>query len=177
MSSYQYRKSHCGDKTVIISSYLHNGISYTGKMTSLYWIRTLVTIECRVLIYDISNSFLPHWHIENFNHTGSDTTYPLAMFWFKLPVKPTPMIKRKTVVYQSLRHWYHSLALSQRHWNYPLVRLCPQGFYPRPVLASGIVVACVYVCVSINHELVCAIIHQPFKLGSPNLDQICKTPL
>ena len=36
---YQYRKSHCGDKTVVRSSYLHNGISYTGKMTSLYWIR------------------------------------------------------------------------------------------------------------------------------------------
>ena len=41
MSSYQYRKSHCGDKTVVRSSYLHNGISYTGKMTSLYWIRVL----------------------------------------------------------------------------------------------------------------------------------------
>ena len=39
MSSYQYRKSHCGDKTVVRSSYLHNGISYTGKATSLYWIR------------------------------------------------------------------------------------------------------------------------------------------
>ena len=39
--SYQYRKSHCGDKTVARSSYLHNGISYTGKMTSLYWIRAL----------------------------------------------------------------------------------------------------------------------------------------
>ena len=38
MSSYQYRKSHCGDKMVIRSSYLHNGIFYTGKMTSLYWI-------------------------------------------------------------------------------------------------------------------------------------------
>ena len=38
MSSYQYRKSHCGDKTVVRSSYLHNGISYTGKMSSLYWI-------------------------------------------------------------------------------------------------------------------------------------------
>ena len=37
--SYQYRKSHCGDKTVVRSSYLHNRISYTGKMTSLYWIR------------------------------------------------------------------------------------------------------------------------------------------
>ena len=31
MLSYQYRRSHCGDKTVIRSSYLHNGISYTGK--------------------------------------------------------------------------------------------------------------------------------------------------
>ena len=45
MSSYQYRKSHCGDKTVVRSSYLHNGISYTGKMVSLYWIGTLVTIS------------------------------------------------------------------------------------------------------------------------------------
>ena len=38
MSSYQYRKSHCGDKTVVRSSYLHNGIFYAGKMASLYWI-------------------------------------------------------------------------------------------------------------------------------------------
>ena len=42
MSSYQYRKSHCGDKTVVRSSYLHNGISYTGKMSYLYWIGTLM---------------------------------------------------------------------------------------------------------------------------------------
>ena len=41
MSSYQFGKSHCGDKTVVRSSYLHNGISYTGKMSSLYWIRAL----------------------------------------------------------------------------------------------------------------------------------------
>ena len=34
--SYQYRKSHCGDKTVVRSSYLHNGISYTGKMTDIF---------------------------------------------------------------------------------------------------------------------------------------------
>ena len=38
MSSYQYRNSHCGDKTILRPSYLHNGISYTGKMTYLYWI-------------------------------------------------------------------------------------------------------------------------------------------
>ena len=41
MSSYQYRKSHCGDKTFVRSSYLHNGISYTGKVTSLYWFSPL----------------------------------------------------------------------------------------------------------------------------------------
>ena len=44
MSSYQRRKSHCGDKTVVRSSYLHNGTSYTGKMVSLYWISPLVSI-------------------------------------------------------------------------------------------------------------------------------------
>ena len=38
MTYYQYRKSHCGDKTILRPSYLHNGISYTGKTTSLYWI-------------------------------------------------------------------------------------------------------------------------------------------
>ena len=41
MSSDRYRKSHCGDKTVVGSSYLHNGISYTGKMSSSYWIGAL----------------------------------------------------------------------------------------------------------------------------------------
>ena len=38
ISSYQHRKSHCGDKTILRPSYLHNGISYTSKMSSLYWI-------------------------------------------------------------------------------------------------------------------------------------------
>ena len=39
MTSYQYRKSHCGDKTIFRPSYLHNGFSSTDKMTSLYWIK------------------------------------------------------------------------------------------------------------------------------------------
>ena len=43
MLSYQYRSSHCGDKTVVRPSYFHNGISYTGKITYLYWIRANVT--------------------------------------------------------------------------------------------------------------------------------------
>ena len=50
-------------------------------------------------------------------------------------------------------------------------------FYPRPVLAFGYC-RCLRVCVclSVNHKLVRAIIHQPFKLGSPNLVQRSKTP-
>ena len=35
MLSYQYRNSHCGDKTILLPSYVHNGISYTGK-TNFY---------------------------------------------------------------------------------------------------------------------------------------------
>ena len=46
MTSYQYRKSNCGDKTILRPSYLHNGISYTGKLTSFYWIGALVLIKC-----------------------------------------------------------------------------------------------------------------------------------
>ena len=43
MPSCQYRKSHCGDKTILQPSYLHNGISCTGEMTYQYWIRPLVS--------------------------------------------------------------------------------------------------------------------------------------
>ena len=43
MPSYQYRKSHCGDKTILGSSYLRNGISNTGKISFLYWVKALVT--------------------------------------------------------------------------------------------------------------------------------------
>ena len=39
MTFYQYRKSHCGDKMIVRSSDLYYVISYTGKMSSLYWIR------------------------------------------------------------------------------------------------------------------------------------------
>ena len=57
------------------------------------------------------------------------------------------------------------------------LRSAHHQIYPWP---SGIVIACVCVCmcvcVSVNHEFVRAITHQPFKLGSPNLDQRCKRP-
>ena len=49
MSSYQYRKSLCGDKMILRPSYLHNGISYTGKMTSLNGIRAPVEMGMRFI--------------------------------------------------------------------------------------------------------------------------------
>ena len=36
ISFYQYRKSHCGDKTVVKSSYLSNEISYAGKTGHIF---------------------------------------------------------------------------------------------------------------------------------------------
>ena len=64
-TSYQYRKSHCGDKTIIRPSYLNNGIFYTGKKTSLFWIRPqgpkclVISVLHRALLlitYSVSNS-------------------------------------------------------------------------------------------------------------------------
>ena len=61
MSSYQYRKSHCGDKTILRSSYFHNGISYTGKTASLYWIGAQLSSTFIVWGYD----FPVHLHHVN----------------------------------------------------------------------------------------------------------------
>ena len=53
MTSYQYRKYHCGDNTILRPSYLHNGISFTGKMTSLYWNRGPYSQQSRPSLYQI----------------------------------------------------------------------------------------------------------------------------
>ena len=71
MISYQSRKSHCGDKTILRLSYLHNGFTYAGKMTSLYWIRALIVEytwktkrpDSKDLQIDISQILIPQEHI------------------------------------------------------------------------------------------------------------------
>ena len=55
VTSYQYRKSHCGDTTILRPSYLHSGISYTGKITSLYWISALGEVS----VYEICFNCMP----------------------------------------------------------------------------------------------------------------------
>ena len=78
MTSYQYRKSHCGDKTILRPSYLHYGISYADKMTSFYWIRaqaasvhirtsvnsvTPDTTVNKMLNCDSRWAFLQNWYV------------------------------------------------------------------------------------------------------------------
>ena len=55
MPSYQYRKSYCGDKTVVRSSHLHNWITYTGKTTSLFWIRALILLQPAPIPHDTAS--------------------------------------------------------------------------------------------------------------------------
>ena len=45
ISSYQYRKSQCGDKTILWPSYLHNGISYRW-----HWISTQISIKPEAIL-------------------------------------------------------------------------------------------------------------------------------
>ena len=78
MSSYRYRKSQCGDKTVVRSSYLHNGISYTGKMTSLYWFSPLgfKNSDCYVTFY------INCWREHHLVHGKRKSVFGINMYWF-----------------------------------------------------------------------------------------------
>ena len=77
MPSYRYRKSHCGDKTILRPSYLHNGISYTGKMTSLYWIRPPVLLEYTILpsCFVVIEKCPQYAHFTKFNLLRLSDTY------------------------------------------------------------------------------------------------------
>ena len=75
----------------------------------------------------------------------------------------------QTEIYNIIHQNYQS-----RCTNWRQVAIFTRGqFWP-----SGIVVACVFVSVSlcVNHLLVRAITQDPCKLLSPNLDQRCKIP-
>ena len=81
MSSYQYSKSHCGDETILRPSYLHSGISYTGKMTSLYWIRAQIANLALAGIPLTSTFFISEacWQLVQIKYGICDVT--LAQYW------------------------------------------------------------------------------------------------
>ena len=80
MPSYQYRKSHCGDKTILWLSYLHNGTSYTGKMASLYWIRALVPNKQWYITWTNVDQDVLHMIImQNFQNKSYHVALPLIL--------------------------------------------------------------------------------------------------
>ena len=78
MSSCQYRKSHCGDRTVVRSSYLHNGVTYTGKMSSLYWSGALELTDNKSILVRlmtwcrrVSRHYIEQWWTKSFRESPS----------------------------------------------------------------------------------------------------------
>ena len=81
VSSYQYRKSHCGDKTILLPSYLHNGISYTGKIASLYWIRAQYVY---LLILIQPKASFCHKSFVDFEEEAATSTYQMLILYIHM---------------------------------------------------------------------------------------------
>ena len=72
MLSYQYRNSHCGYKMIWRLSDLYNGISFTGRMTSLCWIRALAPVP--LSIFRSNSKFDENSERFSFEYTWPITT-------------------------------------------------------------------------------------------------------
>ena len=118
MSSYQYWISHCGDKTVV-RSYLHNGISYTGKMSSLYWIGGLFgyIIVPLAIIFECNFS-KPHRHL-----VGYGVTVRTRSHWFQK--------KRYLLIYMNLVSISHLRVIFKIAFNHM--------FHHKPLYSAEIV--------------------------------------
>ena len=104
MSYYQYRKSHCGDKTTLRPSYFHNGSSYTGKMASLYWIGALAC--CHYVM--TWTHFLRYWLIVP-NHQlilGKDLVLQFGKLFVIRVIKS--LTKQSTDQCKEIPMWGHS---------------------------------------------------------------------
>ena len=109
MSSYQYRKTHCGDKMVLRSFYLHNGISYTGKMSSLYCIGAWWSF---IWIFLLHHHFLMLilkwglWYQKQVTQTGKKTIATYSTLWDAITY---PCLRNLLLVpkssYNILTHW------------------------------------------------------------------------
>ena len=126
MSSYQYRKSHRGDKTILRPSYLHNGISYTGKMTSLYWIGAQVmtsqSVTHYILWYD--NCYVGTWKVP------SNSLDILILFTV---IFPTGRIKRisKQHLINTLPHFINAFRVIESSTWFEIIRIVRWHFFCR----------------------------------------------
>ena len=85
MKSCQYRKYHYGDKTILWSSDLHNGILYTGKIASLHWIRAQrVTDLLTFLWHCLFNSLRPKRNRRHFADGIFKCIFVMKMYCLRL---------------------------------------------------------------------------------------------
>ena len=74
---------------------------------------------------------------------------------------------------------FYVKVVSVNVWDYQIINFLPEASFGLRVLslpASVCVSVRPFVRVCGNHLLVRTITHHPFKLGSPNVDQMCKRP-
>ena len=106
MSSYKYRKSHCGDKTILRPSYLHNGISYTGKKTSLYWI--VAQWVSWWLLYECVNYALSWWcHV-------MEMLFPHCWPFVRGTISHKGMLVKINILYQRNYYWNYQHLVGVR---------------------------------------------------------------
>ena len=75
MLSYQYRKSPCGDETMLRTSYLHNGISLTSKTIHFYCDTSLHHPEANGLMWQVQHMCGSDKLRKDLEHLCSKNTY------------------------------------------------------------------------------------------------------
>ena len=136
MSSYQYKKSHCGDKTVVRSSYIHNGIYYTGKTTSLYWIRAQHLSKCKSVWNAIPSRYMSKISNKgiminrvNYGRTHNEyivvyINFRTAEFWWI-----SEWIRLKIVMKKVVRLLFNIILIAQFHSKYTTHLLIRVAFH------------------------------------------------
>ena len=125
MSSYQYRRSHCGDKTILRPSYLHNGISYTGKMSSLYWIGAQVLLIYGMAVLCI-DSFLYTCPDNSLSHEATSVGLQNLANWDIS--MPKSVLVNKDFPKRLLKECWHVARKSQSEVMFEISCL-QQGFW------------------------------------------------
>ena len=69
MRSCQYGICHCGDKTILKYFYRHNGISYTGRITYIYWINPYNRQSQRKMFHFNLFSMVSPYRVIDFAHS------------------------------------------------------------------------------------------------------------
>ena len=83
MLSYQYRKFHCGDKMVVRSSYLHNGISYVLSffVTPRHWTKLSSQDKNKYFRNEAYNTLMEWRMTETRDRTTQTADHAISVGW------------------------------------------------------------------------------------------------